>query len=222
MSDIEEVTRSCSKCGARTRIKIYKYISIAKNPELKDKVRDGSLFLWECPHCGNVNLSIHEIMYLDPEKRLLIWLVPGDGIPETEKQASDEHLKWMNGHDYVMRFVTKIGDLVEKVLIVDAGLDDMVVEMCKYIAKLELVSKYEDKEQAAKLMDANFRFYSMDGDGENATMTIKYPIDGKLGGMTIGMNVYDDCRKIFERHPEMKPEGTFLCIDSSWIDSIMK
>ena len=57
MSIINEGMADCPQCGNRNTIKVYRSINVADNPELKEKVKDGSLFLWECPHCGKVNLA---------------------------------------------------------------------------------------------------------------------------------------------------------------------
>lgn len=203
----------------RNTIKIFKGINVSENPELKDKVRDGSLFLWECPHCGKVNLAVHETLYHDPEKRLMVWLVPGGDVSETQMQAIANHTKAMG--DYVLRIVSDAGSLMEKVLISDAGLDDTVLEMCKYVIKLEMAAKLGDDSKAAELMDAHFRFYRTSGEGDSRMIVLMYPSDGKMLGMNIGMNVYDDCLAILERNPHAKPSGGFLRIDSAWIDSII-
>ena len=47
MSIINEALAPCSKCGQQHKIIVYRSINIADNPELKAKVKDGSLFLWE-------------------------------------------------------------------------------------------------------------------------------------------------------------------------------
>ena len=76
MSIISEALAPCSKCGQQHKVTVYRSINISENPELKDKVRDGSLFLWECPHCGQVNLAKYETLYHDPAKKLMVWLIP--------------------------------------------------------------------------------------------------------------------------------------------------
>ena len=48
MSIIRKADAACSKCGTKNEITIYRSINTAENPELKEKVRDGSLFLWKC------------------------------------------------------------------------------------------------------------------------------------------------------------------------------
>ena len=49
MSIISQALAPCSKCGQQQTVTVYRSINIAENPELKDKVRDGSLFLWNAP-----------------------------------------------------------------------------------------------------------------------------------------------------------------------------
>ena len=43
---------TCSRCGESHAITTYPSINVAADPDLKARVRDGSLFVWECPHCG--------------------------------------------------------------------------------------------------------------------------------------------------------------------------
>ena len=68
MSIINDGRAVCTKCGQSNIIKVYKSINTADSPELRDKVKDGSLFLWECPHCGQVNLARYDTLYHDPER----------------------------------------------------------------------------------------------------------------------------------------------------------
>ena len=131
MSIIKEASAPCSKCGEKQVIRIYRSINVSEDPQLKEKVRNGSLFLWECPHCGQVNLAKYETLYHDPAARLMVWLLPEGDVSETQMKAITMHTKAMGG--YTLRRVTDMGSLMEKVLIFFAGLDDVVLEMCKYV-----------------------------------------------------------------------------------------
>ena len=150
MSIINEALAPCSKCGQQHKIVIYKSINISDNPELKDKVKDGSLFLWECPHCGQVNLAKYETLYHDPQKKLMVWLIPSGEISEAQMQAITMHTKAMGG--YTLRRVNDMGSLMEKVLIADAELDDVVLEMCKFVTKMEMVQKSVGQEKREEFM----------------------------------------------------------------------
>ena len=212
MSIINEALAPCSKCGQQHKVIVYRSINISENPELKDKVRDGSLFLWECPHCGQVNLAKYETLYHDPVAKLMVWLIPSGEISETQMQAIT-----MGG--YTLRRVDDMGSLMEKVLIADAGLDDVVLEMCKYVTKLEMLQKSVSAEQKEDFMASVFHFYRSEGEGDGRVLTFMYALDSQMLGVNIGWNVYQDCAGILERNPQIKPADGFAEIDADWLSS---
>ncbi len=217
MSIINEALAPCSKCGEQHKVIVYRSINVADNPELKAKVMDGSLFLWECPHCGQVNLAKYETLYHDPLKKVMFWLVPQGEISETQMQAITMHTKAMGG--YTLRRVNDMGTLMEKVLIAEAGLDDVVLEMCKYVTKLEMVQKSVSAEQKDEFMTSVFHFYRAEGEGDERILTFMYGLDGQMLGVNVGMNVYQDCAGILERNPQIKPADGFERIDADWLNS---
>ena len=217
MSIINEALAPCTKCGQQQKITVYRSINISENPELKDKVRNGSLFLWECPHCGQMNLAKYETLYHDPEAKLMVWLIPSGEISETQMQAITMHTKAMGG--YTLRRVNDMGSLMEKVLINDAGLDDVVIEMVKYVTKLEMVQKMVDQDKKDEFLSGKFHFYRAEGEGEGRLLTFMYPQDGQMMGVNVGMNVYQDCSGILERNPQIRPAEGFSRIDAEWLSS---
>ena len=184
MSIINEALAPCSKCGQQHKVIIYKSINTADNPELKAKVADGSLFLWECPHCGQMNLARYETLYHDPAGKLMVWLIPAGEISEAQMQAITMHTKAMGG--YTLRRVNDMGTLMEKVLVAEAGLDDIVLEMCKYVTKLEMLQKSVPAEQKDEFMASTFHFYRAEGDGDGRILTFMYALDGQMLGVNIG------------------------------------
>ena len=219
MSIISEALAPCSKCGQQHKVTVYRSINTSETPELKDKVKDGSLFLWECPHCGQVNLAKYETLYHDPAAKLMVWLIPSGEISETQMQAITMHTKAMGG--YTLRRVNDMGSLMEKVLIAEAGLDDVVLEMCKYVTKLEMIQKSVGAEQKDEFMAATFHFYKSEGEGDERLMTFMYGLDGQMLGVNIGWNVYQDCAGILERNPQVKPADGFAKIDAEWLNSVL-
>lgn len=219
MSIINEALAPCSKCGQQHKVIIYKSINTADNPELKAKVADGSLFLWECPHCGQMNLARYETLYHDPEGKLMVWLIPAGEISEAQMQAITMHTKAMGG--YTLRRVNDMGTLMEKVLIAEAGLDDIVLEMCKYVTKLEMLQKSVPAEQKDEFMASTFHFYRCEGEGDERILTFMYALDGQMLGVNVGWNVYQDCAGILERNPQIRPEEGFAKIDAEWLASKM-
>ena len=215
MSIINEAMAPCSKCGQQQKVTVYRSINISENPELKEKVKNGSLFLWECPHCGQVNLAKYETLYHDPAARLMVWFIPQGEISETQMQAISMHTKAMGG--YLLRSVNDMGSLMEKVLIRDAGLDDVVVEMCKYVTKLEMIQKMVEQEKKEEFMASVFHFYRSEGEDDSRVLTFMYAFEGQMLGVNIGWNVYQDCEGILERNPQIKPSEGFEKVDSDWL-----
>ena len=223
MSIINEGIAACIKCGNRQNLSVYNSINVVENPDLKEKVMDGSLFLWECSECGTVNLTKYETLYHDPKNKLMVWLIYNDDISSTQMQAITNHAKAIG--DYKLRTVNDLGGLMEKVLIHNAGLDDRVIELCKYVTKMEIASKL-DESQTKDFWAAPFHFYKMN-DGEAPFITFMYPDTTSLDGerrmihANVGMNVYEDCLGIIERNPNIKNGEGFEKIDSQWLLSIM-
>ena len=219
MSIINEALAPCSKCGQQHKITVYRSININENPELKDKVKDGSLFLWECPHCGQVNLAKYETLYHDPAAKLMVWLIPSGEVSETQMQAITMHTKAMGG--YTLRRVNDMGSLMEKVLINEAGLDDVVLEMCKYITKQEMLQKSVGQDKKEEFLASIFHFYKSECEGDERMLTFMYGFEGNMLGVNIGWNVYQDCEAILSRNSEIRPADGFAKIDSDWLSSVL-
>lgn len=182
----------CSKCGHIHEIDAYPSINVAEAPELKAKAMSGELFAWQCPRCGTVNLASYPVLYHDPSENLLLVLstapINAEACPE----------------GYVGRQVGSVGEFIEKLKIFDAGLDDIVMEMCKFVTLQELGK------------DVGLKFYRIDGADSEITFT--YPENGRMEMLSVGFNVYEDCASILRRNPQLKAAASGLArIDRSWL-----
>ena len=194
MSSSTLQTFRCAACAETYTAVVYTLIDAEAEPELRERVIDGSLFIRECPHCGCRELINSPVIY--KEKGHLVCL---SGQPVAVEGLGD----------IVGRRVTDTGSLVEKVKIFAAGLDDAAVELCKFVTCNEL-SK-----------DVSLRFVSLDGaDNE---MIFAYPEDGQMQMIATGFNVYENCRAIISRNPAMQESLKGLpCVDGAWVDQFMK
>jgi len=200
---------NCKKCQQQTEVEIRQSINVALDPELKARVKDGSLFVWECPYCGQRNLALYQTLYHDPDAKLMVWLLPGEAQPP--QQVADA-VKELEG--YTLRIVREVGDLIEKVNIHDAALDDTVLEMCKWVTRRELAEK---NPEAA---DAKLRFLRMEGADNELVMA--FPLNGQMQVVNVGFNVYEDARGILLRNPSVKPAEGFAQVDADWIDQFFR
>ena len=155
----------------------------------------------------------------------MIWLTPSN-MSFSERALVESHIKAISAQieadksgellrGYTLRRVNEAGDLIEKVNVHDAGLDDVAIELCKYVTKMEIAEKETDKEKAKQIMDARFKFYKMEGADNDTTLT--YPLDGQIQGISIGFNVYEDCRGIIKRNPDVVPAPGFAIVDQEWL-----
>ena len=186
------ITAECARCGAKHSVEVPQSVNAANDPELKERVRSGALFTWSCPHCGTLGLLRFPFLYHDPAERLMLVLtseaVNAEGLPE----------------GYTGRLVRTPGELIEKIKIFDAGLDDLLVEMCKFVTAQELGK------------DVPLKFVGLDGaDGE---MTFTYPDKGEMQLVAVGFNVYEDCAGILQRNPAIRASATGLVsVDQAWL-----
>lgn len=200
---------SCKNCNKQTEVELRQSINVALDPELKARVKDGSLFVWECPYCGQRNLVLYQTLYHDPDAKLMVWLLPGQAQPP---QAVADAVKELEG--YTLRIVREVGDLIEKVNLHDAGLDDTVLEMCKWVMRRELADKNPDA------ADAKLRFLRMEGADNELVMA--FPLNGQMQVINVGFNVYEDARGILMRNPSVKPADGFAQVDAAWIEQFFR
>ena len=199
----------CSKCGSSFDAASYQSINVASDPQLKERVRDGSLFVAECPYCGTRNLLKYNTLYHDPSARLMVWLLPGEDVPPAQVE---EAVKQLDG--YTLRLVREPGDLIEKVCIADAGLEDTVMEVCKWVTRQELAAKYPDAAQA------RLCFLRLEGADHDLVMAL--PLNGTMNTINVGFNVYEDAAGILSRNPSIAPAPGFSQINSTWANGIFR
>lgn len=214
MGDNREMISKCMFCSESNKVRVYDSINACSSPELKSALLDGSLFAQICPHCGRMNLLRFKLLYHDPALKLMFWLTLGE--EELELQARKMFASVPELSDYVTRFVDEPGELIEKVKIFDAGMDDVAMEMCKYVTRMELAEKSKDK--AAAIMDAPFKFLKTSGSDHDITLT--YPLDSSMEMVELGFNVYEDCAAIVRRNSQLTESLSGFCrVNADWINS---
>ena len=187
----------CPTCGTAFDVHRYDMVNVRENPELKASVISGEIFLQECPRCGRRHLVGGPLVYMDPDEMVLVML-------------SDKALSLSDTGGYTARLVSRAGDLIEKVKIFDAGLDDKAIELCKYVTK-----------QDAGKPEADLRFLRLDGADNELVFT--YPAGGQMEMLAVGFNVYEDCRGILSRNPAVAECAKGLAvIDEAWVSSLLR
>lgn len=114
----------CPDCGEAQSYRMYASINARENPELKEKILLETLFDWRCRRCNYFAAMAYPLLYTDPVAGYVISAAPL--LSHEDAPEPTEELR-----DYVKRSVKNLAELKEKILIFDAGLDDVAVELVK-------------------------------------------------------------------------------------------
>lgn len=186
----------CPKCGATFSAPVYNSINLAEMPEMKSQLLSGELFLAECPQCGFKRLLKYPMVVLDPDSGMILCL-----------SSSDLKVDELPAGYGIGRQVREAGELIEKLKIFDAGLDDIALEMCKYVTLQEMGK------------DVSLKFLRVDDAGGEIIFT--YPENGRMEMLAVGLNVYEDCCGIVSRNQALSSGKGLVRVDQDWISSFM-
>ncbi len=231
MSLVKQALARCSRCAHEHEITIYKSINTAEDADMEARVLNGSLFMWTCPDCGCKNLVSYECLYHDPARKRMLWLLPRDKDDTAEMDAIARHARSLGG--YTLRICPDLGSLIEKILILNAGLDDVAVEICKYVIRGEWAQQGSATPQgpsdgqaedadgqtaaAAPSADAPLHFHHLEED----QLLFSYPANGQMASLTLGKNVYADALGILSRNPALRPAEGFQRVDAEWLSTVI-
>ncbi|MBN1642858.1 MAG: CpXC domain-containing protein [Anaerolineae bacterium] len=83
------VTVACPACQTRYNARVQALIDVGSEPRLKDLLLQGRLNIGVCPSCGTAGMLSVPLTYHDPDKELLLCLVPQElHINETQRQRT--------------------------------------------------------------------------------------------------------------------------------------
>ena len=137
MSKQQTQTIACPGCGSAGEFVLWNSINADLDPQAKDDLMSGSLTRFVCEECGKVNEVVYPLLYHDMRGKQMIYMTAGGDSSETESMR----LEILEG--YRFRTVDSRNELMEKILIGNAGLDDRLVEIFKLLLRSQ--TKAEDE-----------------------------------------------------------------------------
>lgn len=230
MSLVKKAPARCARCGHEHEITVYKSVNTAEEADMEARVLNGSLFMWTCPDCGSKNLVSYECLYHDPAKKRMLWLLPRNKDNSLEMESVARHAQLLGG--YTLRICPDLGSLIEKILILNAGLNDVAVEICKYVIRGEwaqqaqggaaqqgqaLGSNAADPQAASVPVDVPLHFHHVEDD----QLVFSYPSEGQMASLSQGKNVYEDSLGILSRNPALQPGEGFQRVDADWLSTVI-
>ena len=143
MSKYHEEKIICPSCGKEGEFLVWDSINTVLNPEMKEKVRNRSAFVFTCPHCQQSAEVQYDFLYHQMEDNLMIYQVNEKEVGRTQEMFLNAGTDMES--EYKFRVVVSREELLEKLEIFDAGLDDRVVEMEKIFLLAGIMEKYPEK-----------------------------------------------------------------------------
>ena len=141
---MEKEKFKCPGCGAEMTMDIHEFVDVKEDPTYKEAIMSGAFFLAECPACGEATLAEYPMMYMDPDRKLTVYMAPGHDDTLLDQLNSLELPESAVDTEAVFRVVRDGGELLEKILIADGGRDDRVIELYKALVYENIKEEWPD------------------------------------------------------------------------------
>lgn len=135
MSQTHTIQFTCPSCNEAYDVTQYSLIDPNNNPEDRTRFLTGELFMTTCPHCQHQQLVAYQSLYLDSEKKFAVHLRE-QNAPSTVALLPD----------HILREEYTLHAYIERVRILDAGLNDMAFELFRTVLLNQLRRQYPDKQ----------------------------------------------------------------------------
>ena len=147
MSRRNEVSIICPQCKREHPFLIWESVNTKLNPELKEAILDGSMFIFECPTCGATTNVDYDFLYHEMEDQIMLQYV------SSEEHAQEAFEMWTNDEPenpvrvfredgYIIRIVRTRNELLEKIAIFDEDLDDRIIELYKIFVLASVLEEH--------------------------------------------------------------------------------
>jgi hypothetical protein len=170
MSQRRTTTVTCPHCGHSQDFSTWPSLNVSLDPDEKPRLLSGELHRFTCGKCASQTQVSYPLLYHDMERKLMLYNLEEGDTPEVLPDGILGGLLGIMRESYSFRQVHSRNELVEKIRIADAGLDDRVVEIFKVILRgqnteLSEGDLYFSYIQAAPNEDSVIAFYWLGDDG---------------------------------------------------------
>lgn len=226
MSRCVMVAVTCPKCAHAFEAPVWGSVNVTLDPELKEKVLSGELWLCVCPACGYSDRLDWGTLYHDQEQRFMVLYTDEEDALDKMNAEETRMAQMAPGlagpaKGYRLRIVRSERDLREKILIFDSGLDDRVVELTKRDMRTLLVMR-----EGFRMLDVELVLVGVEA-GEGGMKRLTYlPIlpDGQvLDPVTPVLDLYSKEGEMLQGLVRREPKSRiWQIVDRAWADELLK
>ena len=227
MSIQRKETYNCPNCNHTQEFQFWTSVNAQLSPEANEKILDRTFYSQTCDSCGATTEVVYTFLYNDMENRLMVYVVAAS---DSENQA--EQIREINkvsvtmtdpandinalvgsiADEYTFRIVTDLIQLIEKIAISKAGLDDRLVEVVKAIS---LGNAYEQ----VKDTGISGVYFACEEDGGYQIVICLG--DGKTGAVSFEMAQYETLREALMNDLEEHTPKGYALIDFRWAVKVL-
>jgi hypothetical protein len=140
MSQQKQYNIRCPKCQHDQFVELYESINVQTSPDLKKLLMANQMNMVTCEQCAMVFRVDKPLLYHDPKRRFMIYQIPikEDAIEDGEREFTESlgRLTGLMPKDIQTPDVSLVfsrTELVERIFLRDAGLNERIIEYIKYI-----------------------------------------------------------------------------------------
>ena len=204
MSKSKTFNIKCPSCGTQQDVELYEAVNVGAEPELKTALLENQLNRVDCIDC-EVSFRVDmPLLYSDPQHDILIHWIPETAELTKEQIIEDfdqslEQINEMLPPDITapsVRLVLTRVELVELIFIIEAGLNQRVVEYVKYSIHTRNMEKI-DPEKFRLLLNVQ------DSTEDELCFVIQDVESQSLGAvLRYGRAAYQSMVELYDENPE--------------------
>lgn len=154
MQHIEQI--KCPACGKDVNFEVWNSINVDINPEMKERVLNGTLYNFKCQYCNHEDKIAYPILYNDMARNFMVYYCDESGIEDCKNALNNimnDKLTKEITEKAKYRIVTSYLQLIEKIKIFESGLDDRLIELLKFDQLLTCKKNKPENHLAFSLFD---------------------------------------------------------------------
>jgi hypothetical protein len=124
----------CCSCGYEFKATLWDALNVTENKKLKPQLLNGDINVIKCKKCNKRSYIEKDVLYHDMDKKLWVQMFPQADRSkwhELEEEQQIQVKKRVKSDTYHFRMAFGREELLEKIRIFDANLDDRAIELLK-------------------------------------------------------------------------------------------
>jgi hypothetical protein len=155
MSETRSYKIHCPQCRRQIDVDLLDSVNVKTDPALKERLMMNQVNAVTCPDCRLAFRVDKPLLYSDPDRRLLVYWIP---VAEGHAEEGEEQFSaWLRDMGAVLpdglrapdiHLVFTRTELVERIFLKEAGLDERIIEYIKYLIYSKNAGRMNPAEKA--------------------------------------------------------------------------